>query len=89
MSDPWIVTSSCGKPDAAGRQLIRSHVMRGVNSRQNKRAKKQLGHKAVSHDVVLTTPRKIANELSLFGFNVSITPEAQQLIFRGELSDKS
>lgn len=101
--DPFIVSTSLDKPDGETRKFIRSHVMRGKNTRRSKRTKalaqrveqpgdqwapkerEQGEEQEVREDQewILTTPRKIASELSLFGYVTDIKPYMLDLIARG------
>ena len=92
---PFIVTTSLDKPDRQTRKLIRSHVMLGKNTSKIKRATEAKAMAAVAvspseqwasadaKEWVLTTPRKVASELSLFDYRTEIKPYMFNLLFRG------
>lgn len=93
--NPFIITTSLDKPDRQTRKLIRSHVMRGKNTRKIRRAREaELRSTAVvppsepwptagGKEWVLTTPRKVASELSLFNYMIEMKPYMLNLLFQG------
>ena len=90
----WIVSTSLDKPDPTTRRLIRSHVMRGKNTREDRKQRRQVKKKASGFEIVLespnddpewhiTTPRKIASEISTFGYGFEVQPYMEELVYRG------
>ena len=78
------MTSSPHKPnDMATRRFIRSHVMRGKNSRADRRKRKPADDGDETHEWVLTAPRKVASEMALFQLGVELRPYMQELVYRG------
>jgi hypothetical protein len=95
-SGVWIVNTAPDKPDQSTRKLIRRHVMRGKNTRAARRAKDPLQYSewvtrahgqpsllGAEEGWVLSTPRKIASELALFGFPIVLKPYMVELLYRG------
>ncbi|KAL2373783.1 hypothetical protein BDBG_02104 [Blastomyces gilchristii SLH14081] len=83
---PFIVSTTLDKPDSKTRKLIRSHVMRGKNTRKSRRNRESLRNLESEDDdelaCVLATPRMIASELSLFSYGVELKPYMLDLIYR-------
>lgn len=91
-SDPFIVSTSLDKPDAGTRKFIRSHVMRGKNTRKAKQDKAMIHGTQVqqkkppkNEDVywLLLPPKKISSELALFGYVEEMKPYMLDLIYKG------
>ncbi|TGJ84806.1 hypothetical protein E0Z10_g3966 [Xylaria hypoxylon] len=95
-SGVWIVNTTPDKPDQSTRKLIRSHVMRGKNTRAARRAKEPIqysewvthahgqhvGMLGASEGWVPSTPRKVASELASFGFTIELKPYMVDLLYR-------
>ncbi|EAW17781.1 uncharacterized protein NFIA_077140 [Aspergillus fischeri NRRL 181] len=91
---PFIITTSLDKPDRQTRKLIRSHVMRGKNTCKIRRAREaespaaaavppsERWSSASGKEWVLTTPRKVASELSLFNYMTEMKPYMFSLLFQ-------
>ncbi|KAF7562841.1 hypothetical protein G7046_g1284 [Stylonectria norvegica] len=90
-SDPFIITTSLDKPDPKTRKFIRSHVMRGKNTRRARFIKqlaredaeqspRALEVQAIMKRWIPTHPRKVASEL--FGLDALTTPYMHDLIYR-------
>lgn len=99
-SDTWIVSTSLDKPDEQTRRFIRSHVMRGKNTRVCRRSRRMVGPKAYDRQDkpverpgpagdkawVVTTPHRVASEIELFGLDIELRPYMLDLIHRGMFS---
>ncbi|KAI5467777.1 hypothetical protein BGZ63DRAFT_35931 [Mariannaea sp. PMI_226] len=90
---PFIISTSLQKPDAETRKFIRSHVMRGKNTRKSRRAKEPAQQQNVSRTCsseqqhenlcwTLVQPRKIASEISLFDYVDDMKPYMLDLIYK-------
>lgn len=93
----WIVSTSLDKPDPKTRRLIRSHVMRGKNTREDRKVRKQAKKRASGSDTslespnedpewVMTSPRKVASEISTFGYGFNMMPYMEELVYRGKFN---
>lgn len=84
-SDGWIVSTGADqKLDQATRTRVRRHVMKGQNTRASRRAKAAEQDENVAHEWIITTPRKVASEISLFGFENELPSYQAELIHKGQ-----
>lgn len=71
--------------------------MRGKNTREDRKQRKQNRKKASGSDTsldspnedpewFLTSPRKVATEISTFGYGFDMHPYMEELVYRGEWS---
>lgn len=102
-SPAWVVTTSLDKPDQKTRRLIRSHVMRGKNTRASRRTRQSSKPHAGDGDGQLllllpsrkgqlltgdppwfiTTPRQVAYDVQMFGFEIELKPYMIDLLHKG------
>lgn len=84
-SDGWIVSTGADqKLDRATRTRVRRHVMKGQNTRASRRAKAAEQDENVAHEWMITTPRKVASEISPFGFENELPSYQAELIHKGQ-----
>lgn len=88
----FILNPSTGTIDSSTRKAIRSHVMRGKNKRkQDQRRPDTLTERSFKVESgepepwVLTSPRAVASELSLFGYVEDLKPYMLKLFHQGML----
>ncbi|KAH8427060.1 uncharacterized protein LDX57_004778 [Aspergillus melleus] len=96
ISQPFIVTTSLGRPNRATRKIIRSHVMRGKNSSKRVGAEVVYGSwingplsakpegmsKAEETGLWIPQPRTVCLDLETFTFADQIKPYMLELIFK-------